>query len=76
MWCFVGSFDELAIDERGAGPDQRDQVRAVHRPPAVLGGHDELERHGQPGRPGAGTAGDLRAVPDGGERALEALLSN
>ena len=45
----VGSFDELAVDERGAGADERDQVRGVDRAPAVLGGLDELERHRQPG---------------------------
>ena len=27
----VGSFDRLAVLEPGAGPDQRDQVRAVDR---------------------------------------------
>ena len=46
----VGSFDELAGLECGAGTDERDQVRGVDRAPAVLGGFDELERHGQPGR--------------------------
>jgi hypothetical protein len=45
---FVGSFDELARLERGAGPDERDEVRGVDRAPAVLGGLDELERHRQP----------------------------
>ena len=29
MWGFVGSFDELAVDERGAGADERDQVGAL-----------------------------------------------
>jgi hypothetical protein len=47
----VGSFDELAVDEGGAGTDERDQVGAFDRTPAVLGGLDELERHGQPCRP-------------------------
>ena len=50
LGCFVGSFDELAALERRAGADERDQVRAVDRAPAVLGGLDELERHRQPGR--------------------------
>jgi hypothetical protein len=50
-WLRVGSFDELAGLERGAGPDERDQVRGVDHAPAGLGGLDELERHGQPGRP-------------------------
>ena len=35
---FVGSFDELAVDEHRAGADKCDQVRGVHRAPAVLGG--------------------------------------
>ena len=48
---FVGSFDELAVDERGAGADERDQVWGVDRAPAVLGGLDELERHRQSGGP-------------------------
>jgi hypothetical protein len=34
----VGSFDELAVDECGAGTDECDQVRAVDRAPTVLGG--------------------------------------
>ena len=48
---FGGSFDELAGLEAGAGPDERDEVRAVDRAPAVLGGLDELERHRQPRGP-------------------------
>jgi hypothetical protein len=63
--------DELAVDERGAGTDERDQVRAVDRAPAVLGGLDELERHCQSGGPGARPAGDLRAVPDPSEGRLD-----
>ena len=47
---FVGSFDELAVDEHRAGADERDQVWGVDRAPAVLGGLDQLERHRQPGR--------------------------
>ena len=47
---FVGSFDEFAVDERGPGADEGDQVWAVDRAPAVLRGLDQLERHGQPGR--------------------------
>ena len=46
----VGSFYELAVDEPGSGADEGDQVRAVDRAPAVLGGLDELERHREPGR--------------------------
>ena len=68
---FVGSFDELAVDEGGAGADERDQVWPVDRAPAVLGGLDQLERHGQPGRARAGALGDLAAVLDGRERALD-----
>jgi len=37
-----------------------DQVRCVDGAPAVLGGLDELERHGQPGGAAAGSAGDQR----------------
>jgi hypothetical protein len=40
----VGSFDELAVDERGAGADERDEVWGVDRAPAVLGSLDELPR--------------------------------
>ena len=47
LGVFGGSFDELAGLERGAGPDERNEVRGVDRAPAVLGGLDELERHGQ-----------------------------
>src|SRR5262249_60762026 len=32
-----GSFDELAVDEGGAGADQGDEVGCVDRPPAGLG---------------------------------------
>ena len=34
----LGSLDQLAGLEPGAGPDQGDQVRAVDRPSAALGG--------------------------------------
>src|SRR3954464_7123826 len=67
----VGSFYELAVDERSAGAHEGDQVWTVHGAPAVLGGFDELERHRQPGRSRPGPAGDLRAVPDGGEGGLD-----
>jgi hypothetical protein len=30
---FVGSFDELAVEESGPGPDERDQVRGLTRVP-------------------------------------------
>jgi hypothetical protein len=46
-------------------------VGSVDRAPAVLGGLDELERHGQPGGARAGSSGDLGAVPDGGEGRLD-----
>ncbi len=39
------SFDEFALVERGAGADERDEVRCVHRAPALLCGLDQLERH-------------------------------
>lgn len=42
MGAFVGSFDELAGVEDA---DEGDQMRCVHRPPAGLGGLDELEHH-------------------------------
>ena len=47
LGVFGGSFDELAGLEAGAGPDERNEVWTVDRAPAVLGGLDELERHGQ-----------------------------
>ena len=55
----LGAFDEDAPLEAGAGPDEGDEVRTVHRPPAVLGGLDELERHGEAGGFGAGALGHL-----------------
>ena len=70
--CLGGSFDELAVDEGGAGADEGDQW-AVDRAPAVLGGLDQLERHGQPRCPRARATGDLRPVPDGRERALDGV---
>ena len=42
----VGSFDKLAVDELGAGPDECDEVGCVHGAPAGLGGLDQLEGHG------------------------------
>src|SRR5829696_2177628 len=47
---FVGSFDELAVDEHRAGADEGDEMRCVDRAPAVLRGLDELECHREPGR--------------------------
>ena len=38
----VGSFEEFAGDEHSAGSDERDEVRGVHCPPAILGGLDEF----------------------------------
>src|SRR6476620_4948215 len=49
LMVVVGSFYELAGDEPDSGPDEGDQVRAVDRAPAVLGGLDELERHCETG---------------------------
>jgi integrase/recombinase XerD len=43
---FVGSFDELAALECGASTDEGDQEWRVDRAPTILGGLDELERHG------------------------------
>ena len=48
LMVVVGSFHELAVDECRTGTHEGDQVRGVHRPPAVLGGLNELERHRQP----------------------------
>jgi hypothetical protein len=45
----VGSFDEFAVDEGGAGPDEGDQVGCVDHSPPGLGGLDQLERHRDPG---------------------------
>jgi len=36
----VGSLDEFAVLELGAGPDEGDQVGCVDRAPACLGGFD------------------------------------
>ena len=71
---FVGAFDELAVDEGGAGADEGNEVGRVHGAPAGLGGFDEFVGHGQPGGAGAGPLGDLAAVPDGGEGALLGYL--
>jgi len=54
---FGGSFDELAGLEAGAGPDERNEVRGVDRARAVLGGLEELGRHGQSRGPGSRAAG-------------------
>src|SRR6266516_2176783 len=58
VWCLVGSFDQLAGLEAGAGSDQGDQVGAVDRAPAALGGLQQLEHHRQPGVLGARPLGD------------------
>ncbi len=67
----VGSFDELVAGEDGAGTDEGDKVRSVDGAPAGLGGLDQLKCHRQPRGLGAGAAGDLGAVPDGGEGRLD-----
>jgi len=72
--CFVGSFDEFAVDEGRASTDESDQVGCVHRAPAGLGGLHELERHRDPGGPRAGAFGDALSQPDGGEGRLDAYL--
>ena len=59
MVLLVGSFDELAGVEDGAGVDEGDQVGCVDGAPAGLGGLNELERHGQPGGLAAGSAVSL-----------------
>ncbi len=50
---------------------QRDQVRPVDRPPAVLGGLQQLERHRQPRSFGAGTLGDAGSEPHRREGRLD-----
>ena len=70
----VGSFDELAGFEAGPGADEGDEVGCVDRPPAVLGGFDELERHRQSGGSRTRALGDLGAVPDGREGRLVTYL--
>lgn len=39
----LGAFDEVAALEAGSGPDEGDEGRCVHGPPAGLGGLDELK---------------------------------
>jgi hypothetical protein len=64
------SFDEFAVDEGRPGADQGDEVGCVDGAPAILRSFDQLERHGQPGRPRAGALGDLGAVADRSEGGL------
>ena len=71
LGCVVGSFDEFALLEQRSCSDEGDQVWGVHGAPAGLGGLDELERHGDPGGPGARSLGDALAEPDGGEGGLD-----
>jgi hypothetical protein len=70
---FVGSFDELAGVERGAGADERDEMGCVDRAPAGVGGLDELECHRHPRYSRARTAGDLGLVPDGREGRFDGI---
>jgi hypothetical protein len=46
---FVGSFDELAVDEHCGGADEGNPMRCVDRVPAVLRDLDKLERQREPG---------------------------
>src|SRR6266571_3348079 len=74
VWTGAGgglSFDEAALVEPGAGAGERDEVGRVDRPPPLLGGLDELERHGQAGGLRARAFRHLRPVTDGGERRLD-----
>jgi hypothetical protein len=66
-----GSLDELPVAEGSAGADQGDEVGCVDRPPPLLRGLDEFERHGQPSRAATRSFGDSGAVPDGGEGRLD-----
>jgi hypothetical protein len=59
----VGSFDEFAALEACAGADECDEFGCVDRAPAGLRRFDQLERHGQARRAGAGALGDLGPVP-------------
>ena len=63
----VGRSTSLPWPEGRTGTDEGDEVGRVHGPPPGLRGLDELERHRQTGRPGAGAPGDLAPVPDGRE---------
>ena len=47
----VGALDHHPLVERGAGPDEGDEVGSVDRPPPLLGRLDELAGHGQSGCP-------------------------
>ena len=38
----VGSFDQLVVDEEGAGADESDEVGWVHAAPAGLGRFDQI----------------------------------
>jgi hypothetical protein len=71
---FFGSFDESALLERCAGADQGDEVRSVDRPPADLGGFDELEGHRDSGGSRAGSLGDPLPKPHGREGRLDGYL--
>ena len=51
----ASSKDVELLVLRRAGTHERHEVRAVDRTPAILGGLDQLERHGQTGRTRAGT---------------------
>ncbi len=66
-------FDEYSLLEFGAGSDERDQVWAVDRSPAVLGGLDEFEHHGQAGGSAARPLGHLGSQPDRGEGRLDRI---
>ena len=60
----VGSLDEFAALEACAGADKCDEFRCVDRAPAGLRRFDQLERHGQARRAGAGALGDSLAKPE------------
>jgi hypothetical protein len=61
---FVGSFDQLALLEPGAGSHKSDEVRCVDGSPSGLSGLDALERHRDPGGPTAWSLGDTAAKVD------------
>jgi hypothetical protein len=65
------SLDKLASFEAGADANEGDELGCVDRAPAGLGGFDEFERHREAGGLGAGTLGDLGAMPDRGEGRLD-----
>jgi len=72
----VLSPDQDTVPGPGACPDQRHQVGSGDRPPAGLGGLDELEDHGDGCGRAVGAAGDLGSQLDRGEGRLDRRTSD